>query len=252
MKKLLLASFATLAVLSGSALAADLPARPTYKAAAPMPAPVYNWTGCYVDGGFGYALYTQDHYGESFPSTGSVTPSSTTGGRGWYGQAGGGCDYQFTLGNLGNFIVGVLADYDFMSIKGNIQTGFGDIGQEKQTNTWVAGGRIGYLVNPNVLTYFSGGYTQAKFNSMTFVNNPGLTLPSHNYTGGWFLGGGTEMSLSSWLPTGFFLRSEYRYSSFKAADLQYSFLGVPLSSAENMKKYEQMLGTELIYRFNWH
>jgi hypothetical protein len=57
MKKLLLASFATLAVLSGSALAADMPARPTYKSA-PMPAPVYNWTGCYVDGGFGYALYT--------------------------------------------------------------------------------------------------------------------------------------------------------------------------------------------------
>ena len=53
-----------------------------------------------------------------------ATPSSTTGGRGWYGQAGGGCDYQFTLGNLGNCIVGVFADYDFMSIKGNIQTGF--------------------------------------------------------------------------------------------------------------------------------
>ena len=40
--------------------------------------------------------------------------------------------------------------------------------QTKQTNTWVAGGRIGYLVNPNVLTYFSGGYTQAKFNSIDF------------------------------------------------------------------------------------
>ena len=34
MKKLLLASFATLAVLSGSALAADMAAKPMYKAAA--------------------------------------------------------------------------------------------------------------------------------------------------------------------------------------------------------------------------
>ena len=191
-----------------------------------MPAPVYNWTGCYVDGGFGYALYTQDHYGESLSVDRIRDSVGHHGRKGWYGQAGGGCDYQFTLGNLGNFIVGVLGDYDFMSIKGNFQARICGIvvAQEKQTNTWVAGGRIGYLVNPNVLTYFSGGYTQAKFDSMNFVNILlGLTLPSHNYADGWFLGGGTEMSLSSWLPTGFFLRSEYRYSSFKAADLQYSF-----------------------------
>jgi opacity protein-like surface antigen len=47
------AALVTLAAL-GSAGAADLPP-PVYKSVAlPPPAPVYNWTGCYVGGGGGY------------------------------------------------------------------------------------------------------------------------------------------------------------------------------------------------------
>jgi outer membrane immunogenic protein len=241
MKKLLLAATA-LALASGAAFAADM----SMPMKAPMaPPPVYSWTGCYVDGGAGYAMYTQDHYGETNPGLALVNGPSTTGGRGWYGQGGGGCDYQFALGNLGNFIVGVLADYDFMSVKGNFLVSFGGIAPEKQTSAWVAGGRIGYLVTPSFLTYVSGGYTQSKFNSMNFGTS---ALPSNTYNG-WFLGGGSEVSLGTWLPTGFFLRSEYRYSTFSAADLAYT--GALVGFGENSKKYEQMLGTELIYRFNF-
>jgi len=248
MKKLSLV-FASLALLSSGAFAADLPvapATPAYKVPAMVPAPVYSWTGCYVDGGAGYALWTQDHYGESYPGLVSSTGSSTAGGRGWYGQAGGGCDYQFSLGGLGNFIIGVLGDYDFASIKGNFESSFATTSAlEKQTNTWVAGGRVGFLITPSFLTYISGGYTEAKFDAINFGT---FGLPANTYKG-WFLGGGSETSLSTWLPTGFFLRSEYRYSSFSATDLPYSGAGIGL--AENSKKYEQMLGTELIYRFSF-
>jgi outer membrane immunogenic protein len=250
MRNLFLASLAGLALASGSVFAADLPpAAPMYKAP-PMVAAVYNWTGCYLDGGGGYALYNQDHYGETNPGLVATTTSSTSGGRGWYGQGGGGCDYQFSLGSMGNFVVGVLADYDFMSVKGNFESSAGVIvAPEKQSNAWVAGGRIGYLITPQFLTYFSGGYTASKFSGMSFVNGGGAAfLPSHTYNG-WFLGGGSEMSLSSWLPTGFFLRNEYRYSSFKAADLPYT--GALAGQGENSKKYEQMLGTSLVYRFNF-
>ena len=52
MKKLLL-SVAGSIMLSGAALAADLPPAPAYKAPA-VAAPVYSWTGCYVAGGFGF------------------------------------------------------------------------------------------------------------------------------------------------------------------------------------------------------
>lgn len=44
MKKLLLTSVALTALFGGSAFAADL--RPAYKAA-PLPPPVYSWTGIY-------------------------------------------------------------------------------------------------------------------------------------------------------------------------------------------------------------
>ena len=53
-KILAAAALITLGAL-GSANAADLPMpAPVYKA--PPPAPVYNWTGCYIGGGGGYAL----------------------------------------------------------------------------------------------------------------------------------------------------------------------------------------------------
>src|SRR6516165_11278472 len=55
MKKLVLALTAV-AAFSGSALAADLPAR-TYSKAPVMPEPIQNWTGFYLFGGFGYGLW---------------------------------------------------------------------------------------------------------------------------------------------------------------------------------------------------
>jgi opacity protein-like surface antigen len=58
------------------------------------PPPVYNWTGCYVGGGGGYAFWQQD----SFVTIGGapVTASQSNGGKGWFGQGQVGCDYQFT------------------------------------------------------------------------------------------------------------------------------------------------------------
>jgi outer membrane immunogenic protein len=57
MKKIILTAAAGFAVISGSALAADLPAAaPPMSYKAPAMAPVYNWTGIYVDAGFGYGM----------------------------------------------------------------------------------------------------------------------------------------------------------------------------------------------------
>jgi len=54
MKTLFAASLTGLALLTGSALAADLPPAPQVYKAPPVMAPAYSWTGCYVNGGFGY------------------------------------------------------------------------------------------------------------------------------------------------------------------------------------------------------
>src|ERR1700732_3092296 len=114
MKKILLASLSAFALTSGSVLAASLPV----KAPPPAPPPAATWTGCYVNGGFGYGMWQQNHFIETFATLTPSTSPEDSNGRGWLGRFGGGCDYQFTLGTMGNFVIGALADYDFMSLKG--------------------------------------------------------------------------------------------------------------------------------------
>jgi outer membrane immunogenic protein len=247
MKKLLLASFATLAVLSGSALAADLPAKPTYKAA-PMPAPVYNWTGCYVSAGWGYGFVDdqRDVHGLT------TAPRTDSAARGWLAAFGGGCDYQFNgVTPFGPIVVGVFGDYDPSNIKGQ----YGDpldafqTGTFKERDAWYVGGRAGVLITPQFLTYFDGGYTGAHFNSVTLSTFD--TLPSKE-AHGWFLGSGFEYSFN-WLPiNGLFWKTEYRYASYQDYDQNYihpTFVGT--RAIVNSTIYTQTVMTSLVYRFNW-
>ena len=79
---------------------------------------------------------------------------------------------------------------------------------------WSAGGRIGYVVTPQFLAYFSGGYTQANFSSVGFFTNIAglpttLTVGEQTYDG-WFLGSGYEYGLNFVLP-GLFWKTEYRF-----------------------------------------
>ncbi len=130
------ATLVTLAAL-GSAGAADLPP-PVYKSAAlPPPAPVYNWTGCYVGGGGGYAMWTQNSF-VTFNGT-PVTASQSNGGNGWFGQGQVGCDYQFTAPYFGvQTVIGAFGDFEGGGINGsNSFPGF--TGSEKNP-------RLGQLV----------------------------------------------------------------------------------------------------------
>jgi outer membrane immunogenic protein len=249
MKKLLLATFAAVALASGSALAADLPApAPVYKAPAAM-APAYSWSGCYVDGGGGYGFWTQDH---TFNVGGvPLLPSTTSGGRGWFGTVGAGCDYQVS----NSWVVGLQGDYNFMDLHGNFNDSIDVLGNEKESSSWAVGGRIGYLVAPNVLAYFNGGFTEARFSQINSIFLP-FAVASHTYNG-WFLGGGTETSLAGilglGLPPGLFLRSEYRFSSYQSADVPFLVAGVqPAGVVEHMSTYVQTLSTALVWKFNWH
>jgi outer membrane immunogenic protein len=260
-KAALVTSLSVFALASGSALAADLGRPVKAPPLPPPPAPVYNWTGCYVNGGAGYGLWNIDHFAEDNGVT--VSSTTTSGGRGWLGTVGGGCDYQFGAGGgfWSNWVVGAFADYDWMDLKKNFQSSLGGIaGEEKESSAWAVGGRIGYLVTPNVFTYWNGGYTESRFDqiNLSLTSSP-FTLENvigaHTYHG-WFVGGGTEISLSGFfglpLPAGLFWRSEYRFSSYNSADLPiFTAAGAPTVSSENMKPYVQTIITSLVYRFNW-
>lgn len=58
-----------------------------------------------------------------------------------------GCDYQFSMGSWGNWVVGAFGDYDFMALQGNfseVAPQFSLAGEEKENWAWAVGGRIGY------------------------------------------------------------------------------------------------------------
>lgn len=257
MKPKVLAAVALVTIATcGSANAADLPPPPVYQSS-PPPA-TYNWTGCYVGGGAGYGWWTQD----SFVQIGGVpvTASNTNGGKGWFGQGQGGCDYQFRSPFLFNIplVVGAFGDYEGGSLRGTSSfPGF--VGTETDSATWAVGGRIGALIAPRILTYFDGGWTQAHFDSVGYNFGfaggapTGMSLAAQTYNG-WFLGGGFEYALD-WLPiSGLFLKTEYRYSQFGTANVPITggVGGVPVTGATlNSQKATEMISTELVWRFNW-
>jgi outer membrane immunogenic protein len=183
--------------------AVDLP----MKAPPPPPVPVATWTGCYIDAGGGYGMWTQTQHTETYPGR-VQTSFSDTKDEGWLGRFGAGCDYQLS-GTWSNIVIGAFGDYDWMGVRGtdNFQNiGLGGVfgaptySLEKQDWAWSVGGRVGYLVTPALLTYIDAGYTETHFNQQNFTFlNTGIAanafLPGTTYHG-WFVGGGTEYAIT--------------------------------------------------------
>jgi outer membrane immunogenic protein len=245
MQRLLLSTAAMIAI-AGSAIAADLPARPTKAPPAPVRAVGYNWTGCYVAGGGGYGMFNQD---TTLLDDGVPVPGDgTTGGRGWFGTVGAGCDLQ--IGE--RWVFGAFGDYDFSDLKGDLVLPFaGFTGREKQTSAWAAGGRIGYTLTPTILTYVSAGYTQARFDAVDLLDAGvpnGLSIGAQTYSG-WFLGGGYEYRME-WFP-GLFWRTEYRFAQYDKENLAILLGGVPTNLSIDSEKTVQTIRSELVWRFNF-
>jgi len=265
MKKLLVAMAALLTLsLGGGAGAADL-ARPVYKA--PPPAPVYNWTGCWIGAGFGYGMYDIDHNVTS-PTTGAFFDiGHDNGGRGGLGTVGVGCDLQFAGPFLGNWVIGAFADWDWSNIRGTYSyncpggcagpTGFA--GQLRDRSAGYVGGRLGWVVVPQLLTYVSGGWTSHRFDGATLIDASGTTTTATalaaDTRSGWFIGGGTEYSIG-WLP-GLFWKSEYRFADLRTRDAFAVCVAGPgcvvgtAHAFDHAHTYVQTARTELVYRFNW-
>lgn len=252
MRKLLLTT-AALVTFAAFAHAADLPqppvAGPMYKAVPP----INYWTGCYIGAGGGYGMWNQD---SSIVGGGAT---NTNGGRGWFGIGQFGCDYQ-----VSNIVIGAFGDYQFSGLSGTLALPSASIqGNENESSAWAAGARIGLLVAPKFLTYFSGGFSQAHFGQVNFFSSAtggatGTDVAANTYSG-WFLGSGFEYALDSvpllsiQLPPGLFVKTEYRYSSFSSANLPVvtSATGLPTGFSISSQKSDQTIATELVWRFNF-
>jgi outer membrane immunogenic protein len=254
-------AFAVLALLSGGAFAADLPApAPYYKAPVAVP-PAASWTGFYLNAGGGYGMWSAD---TEILSTAGGPPliggDQIQGGRGYLGTFGGGYDLQLGGLSLGNWhppvLIGIQADYDPSRIKGSIQDqGPFLVGNINENYSWAVGARAGLIIFPEMLTYVNGGYTNAHFSGTTLTNTiSGLPTGTTSgfRTNGWFFGGGTETTLSPLLPSGWFLRSEYRYNYYDSKNIGEFVGGASNGRLIAFHPTEQTLTTSLIYKFNWH
>ncbi len=236
------------ALSTSSAMAADMPVK-----AAPAPLPVArNWTGFYVGIGGGYGMYD---LGTQLTST--VTGLATNvpldqGGRGWLGTAQIGFDYQIAP----QWVIGAFVDGDISRIHGS-HTGQNNAigliaGDMSLDRSWAVGGKIGYLVDPSLLTFVSGGFTQAHFKGTTYLNfngtPTGLAVPDQTYDG-FFIGGGAEYALG-FIP-GLYLKSEYRFADYgtKTLDVFATATGVPTGVGERTHPYVQTVRTDLVWRF---
>lgn len=177
-------------LLSSNASAADLPRKaPAYM---PPPAPTYVWTGCYIGGNVGGAWSHVEVTDVASGGSASVGNSGVAGG----GQVG--CDYQ-----MNEFVFGIRNMFDGTSLKKTVGLSTSTFtGSAESHVEWfdTLTGRVGYLVQPNILLYGQGGaaWTQA---NVKFFDPTGTQIGelSKNSKTGWTAGGGVEwMFLPHW------------------------------------------------------
>lgn len=177
----------------GAASAADMAVK--YKAPPPVVA-AYSWTGCYVGveggGSWGRARSTSNGTNNGVPngSAGVTKTSADLSG----GLVGGtvGCNYQ-----INQWVFGVEGDGSWSGEKGSsfLFPPFNTSFRESISQSWMATirGRVGFVVNSNVLLYGTAGGAFADLTineANTAPVAPGAT-ETHQYSG-WTAGAGVE------------------------------------------------------------
>jgi outer membrane immunogenic protein len=233
MKKLVL-GLTAIAAFTGSALAADLPAR-TYTKAPPMVAAVSTWTGCYIGGnvGAGWSNTKVVDEVDGFPIA-QLKDTAVVGG----GQIG--CDYQFA----GNWVIGVQAMADASDLKADANSPVLDPLTLHGSIPWfaTATARIGFVPVADWLLYAKGGGAWTHTNSnLTFE---GVVVDTAKFSqSGWTGGVGAEWKLAS----NWSVFAEYNYLGF-------SDKVVISTSGSNLGKVRQDVQTVQVglnYRLNW-
>jgi outer membrane immunogenic protein len=189
MKKLLLGTVGLVA-LSGSAMAADLPAR-TYKAPPPVIAPIYDWTGFYIGANGGWAE-SRNCWG-IVPVGAALIPDGCSDRSG--GVVGGQIGYRW---QASQFVFGLEAQGDWADLTGSRVSTFNPA---FSTGTRTNGiglftGQIGYAWNATLL-YLKGGAAVTDNSAFinTFPGGVGVASASSTRWGG-TVGVGLEYGFS--------------------------------------------------------
>jgi len=240
MKRLLVAAAGLMAIGAvQSANAADL--APPFPAKAPVP--LWNWTGIYVGGNFGFATDNFSFSGTT-PAHGAVPTTTFSGSKFTNGVVGGGQvggNWQLPAWPV---VVGVEADIDATSLKSVLNTcaitAAGTVQSCTSHNSLLndfgtVRGRLGYAWD-NVLLFGTGGWAYARTSTndtlvctgaatcaTTGVGLPftGGTASTTATPSGWSAGGGLELGVwSNWV-----IRAEYLLLRFNGIGTTTTFTG---------------------------
>jgi outer membrane immunogenic protein len=248
-----------------TASAADLP-RKAPPMAAPIVAPVYNWTGFYFGGHAGWGWNENDSGttfvpgGLAFGGTGGVT------GAGAFGVSndtdGGmlgaqiGVNYQINMWVVGieadlswvdwdrGYTVGPLLDAVGVAIPGSFQTASGGM-------DWfgTVRGRLGFAAN-NLLVYITGGFafgdTDHSVTTSFLATGGGVfTATGGDTRAGWTFGGGLEWGFApNWS-----VKAEYLY--YDLGDTTISSTIGPDTVTTTFDNDGHIARIGLNYRFGW-
>ena len=239
MKNLICSGVAAgLAVISGVAAAADLPAK-----APPAPAviPTYNWTGFYIGGNAGDAI-----------GRGEFTDNLAGGGLGfgqWADFIGGGqIGYNYQVGSI---VLGVEATLDGATGNSGTWRGFigGDVFQARSEGDWISTvtGRIG-ISSPfadHWLLYAKGGGGWAAINNTVADLTTGLAASTSSTHSGWLVGAGVEWAFASnWT-----IKIEYDYLALQSYSMISPFTPGDTFNVSNNSIQTVVFGIN--YLFNW-
>ena len=233
MKNMLLAGTALLTVVSGSAMAADMrPAPAPVYTKAPMMAPLFTWTGCYVGGNAG-GLWAKKTW-----SGGAVSSADVSS---WLAGGQIGCNYQ-----VSTWVFGIQGDYDWTNASATATDAFflATTDSTKIKSLASVTGRVGYAWD-RFLGYVKGGGAWAK--DEYSIVAPGFISTASETRTGWTVGAGGEYAFTDWL-TGFV---EYDYYDFGTKSN--TFTGNFIVPAISVKQTESVAKAGINFKFGgWH
>jgi outer membrane immunogenic protein len=242
MRKIALAAAAASMMLVGSASAADMAvkARP-----APIPAPVFSWTGCYIGAQVGWAEL-RDRQALSSPVFDLAVGSTADGVKGG-GHAG--CNYQ-----ANQFVFGIEGDIEGSDISNRYVIGapFANTTGTVKTD-WQGSirGRVGVAFD-RVLLYATGGWAWARVTDtyctlvggVCAIGGPGFFDSISSTRNGGTVGVGLEYAFLN----NFSARVEYRYTHFQDhTNVLANFLAPPGRSVNRLEENAVRVGVS--YRF---
>ena len=209
------ATATTVALLSFSAVAADLGGSLKDDPYTPPFTPPFSWTGVYVGAQVGYMWGKADH------SYSDWAPSGNSDSNGWIGGVHTGYNMQ-----AGNVVYGIEADFEGGNISGNFTNLTGLTSSGSVDLNWQGSlrARVGYATG-KALLYVTGGWAFGDFDFNGGRPAVGFASSYSETRHGWTIGTGGEFAISNNVT----MRLEYRYTDFgKASGNLFSGVRMPV------------------------